>query len=148
MCFFFSSRRRHTRCALVTGVQTCALPISQSSGQPPVLIDSNVESCTSLRGWLARWIFWASNSRSAKDKSNKAAISPRVQSVRRSVILRLPPDLPAAYYDLEVAAHLQHSRSHCFRVLNYPPPRHHDKINITERVLSLHRHTCLSATHI
>src|SRR3546814_9371175 len=27
MCFF-SSRRRHTRCALVTGVQTCALPIS------------------------------------------------------------------------------------------------------------------------
>src|SRR3546814_5551498 len=40
MCgFFFSSRRRHTRCALVTGVQTCALPIyarvncqSQSGG--------------------------------------------------------------------------------------------------------------------
>src|SRR3546814_10006809 len=26
-CFFCSSRRRHTRCALVTGVQTCALPI-------------------------------------------------------------------------------------------------------------------------
>src|SRR3546814_18667172 len=26
--FFFASRRRHTRCALVTGVQTCALPIS------------------------------------------------------------------------------------------------------------------------
>src|SRR3546814_6188103 len=25
--FFFTSRRRHTRCALVTGVQTCALPI-------------------------------------------------------------------------------------------------------------------------
>src|SRR3546814_2315601 len=30
--FFFSSRRRHTRCALVTGVQTCALPIL--TGQP------------------------------------------------------------------------------------------------------------------
>src|SRR3546814_4245416 len=30
VCFvFFSSRRRHTRCALVTGVQTCALPISR-----------------------------------------------------------------------------------------------------------------------
>src|SRR3546814_10629430 len=28
MFVFFSSRRRHTRCALVTGVQTCALPIS------------------------------------------------------------------------------------------------------------------------
>src|SRR3546814_5002490 len=32
MVFFFSSRRRHTRCALVTGVQTCALPISR--GRP------------------------------------------------------------------------------------------------------------------
>src|SRR3546814_5928588 len=27
--FFFSSRRRHTRCALVTGVQTCALPVNR-----------------------------------------------------------------------------------------------------------------------
>src|SRR3546814_7884266 len=27
MVFFLLSRRRHTRCALVTGVQTCALPI-------------------------------------------------------------------------------------------------------------------------
>src|SRR3546814_5351757 len=31
-CFFFSSRRRHTRCALVTGVQTCALPICSFGG--------------------------------------------------------------------------------------------------------------------
>src|SRR3546814_4432877 len=30
--FFFSSRRRHTRCALVTGVQTCALPIYPGYG--------------------------------------------------------------------------------------------------------------------
>src|SRR3546814_5603544 len=29
---FFSSRRRHTRCALVTGVQTCALPIFALNG--------------------------------------------------------------------------------------------------------------------
>src|SRR3546814_6413531 len=28
MRFCLSSRRRHTRCAVVTGVQTCALPIS------------------------------------------------------------------------------------------------------------------------
>src|SRR3546814_5562570 len=34
---FFSSRRRHTRCALVTGVQTCALPISLDfMGRSPV----------------------------------------------------------------------------------------------------------------
>src|SRR3546814_6016023 len=33
--FFFSSRRRHTRCALVTGVQTCALPIFPGRRPPP-----------------------------------------------------------------------------------------------------------------
>src|SRR3546814_4492988 len=35
VCFFFSSRRRHTRCALVTGVQTCALPILSAHGGQP-----------------------------------------------------------------------------------------------------------------
>src|SRR3546814_17614417 len=34
VCFFFSSRRRHTRCALVTGVQTCALPIWKAIAEP------------------------------------------------------------------------------------------------------------------
>src|SRR3546814_16849470 len=33
VCVFFSSRRRHTRCALVTGVQTCALPICDPGGE-------------------------------------------------------------------------------------------------------------------
>src|SRR3546814_19334149 len=32
LCFFLSSRRRHTSCALVTGVQTCALPSFVSLG--------------------------------------------------------------------------------------------------------------------
>src|SRR3546814_5143825 len=32
LLFFVSSRRRHTRCALVTGVQTCALPIFPPEG--------------------------------------------------------------------------------------------------------------------
>src|SRR3546814_7643970 len=40
MCllFFLASRRRHTRCALVTGVQTCALPISLDPVVVPVLL--------------------------------------------------------------------------------------------------------------
>src|SRR3546814_13581083 len=41
---FFSSRRRHTRCALVTGVQTCALPISVLARQgelPQVRLDES-----------------------------------------------------------------------------------------------------------
>src|SRR3546814_20034582 len=37
--FFFSSRRRHTRCALVTGVQTCALPISFDCHDPLALAE-------------------------------------------------------------------------------------------------------------
>src|SRR3546814_1166688 len=41
-CFFFSSRRRHTRCALVTGVQTCALPIFTPATSPP---DSGTATC-------------------------------------------------------------------------------------------------------
>src|SRR3546814_13246715 len=44
--FFFSSRRRHTRCALVTGVQTCALPI-YVRGQPSDYDEWNCD------GW--RW---------------------------------------------------------------------------------------------
>src|SRR3546814_4825988 len=32
---FLSSRRLHTRCALVTGVQTCALPIERSTETDP-----------------------------------------------------------------------------------------------------------------
>src|SRR3546814_7302376 len=41
--FFFSSRRRHTSCALVTGVQTCALPIS---GNPDgTLVNALLHHC-------------------------------------------------------------------------------------------------------
>src|SRR3546814_3840078 len=42
--FFFSSRRRHTRCALVTGVQTCALPIllRQVYGEAHVIYARNI----------------------------------------------------------------------------------------------------------
>src|SRR3546814_1173790 len=35
LIFFFSSRRRHTRCALVTGIQTCALPICRGPRPKP-----------------------------------------------------------------------------------------------------------------
>src|SRR3546814_21081685 len=40
--FFFSSRRRHTRCALVTGVQTCALPIAVAGILVDIVIFSPV----------------------------------------------------------------------------------------------------------
>src|SRR3546814_14011355 len=41
--FFFSSRRRHTRCALVTGVQTCALPILSRPLDPPPAREAAIE---------------------------------------------------------------------------------------------------------
>src|SRR3546814_9885701 len=45
-CFLFSSRRRHTRCALVTGVQTCALPICY--GRPEIL---NTDQGSQFTSW-------------------------------------------------------------------------------------------------
>src|SRR3546814_15430748 len=49
--FFFSSRRRHTRCALVTGVQTCALPISpRCRARPTPRRDRRRKAPRSCRG--------------------------------------------------------------------------------------------------
>src|SRR3546814_6360922 len=51
--FFFSSRRRHTRCALVTGVQTCALPISRKVRGglvDPRLVETRVDLIERLAG--------------------------------------------------------------------------------------------------
>src|SRR3546814_5951368 len=49
--FFFSSRRRHTRCALVTGVQTCALPIYSypEESQSAAASDLDMASATSAQ---------------------------------------------------------------------------------------------------
>src|SRR3546814_7171211 len=42
--FCFTSRRRHTRCALVTGVQTCALPIYLAGAPAKAYLDAYVIS--------------------------------------------------------------------------------------------------------
>src|SRR3546814_11112671 len=60
--FFFSSRRRHTRCALVTGVQTCALPIcspcesNQAEVQISALSSDFLVSISGRAPFLARWV--------------------------------------------------------------------------------------------
>src|SRR3546814_8810069 len=49
MCFVFSSRRLHTRCALVTGVQTCALPIFLSGNRTELVHEGYLYStCSGL----------------------------------------------------------------------------------------------------
>src|SRR3546814_1691837 len=47
---FFSSRRRHTRCALVTGVQTCALPIFLILDEPTN--DFDIDTLNVLEDYL------------------------------------------------------------------------------------------------
>src|SRR3546814_19012216 len=54
LVFFFSSRRRHTRCALVTGVQTCALPISASISAVGIVSSHDFSSCRqAMSGWVS-----------------------------------------------------------------------------------------------
>src|SRR6188768_4449213 len=61
--FFFSSRRRHTRCRLVTGVQTCALPISLAMGFDHVALCAGAGKPTvlDLPNGLARGVRAASD---------------------------------------------------------------------------------------
>src|SRR3546814_5491685 len=50
--FCFSSRRRHTRCALVTGFQTCALPILRPHGLT-VAVDLGARDTATIGGMVA-----------------------------------------------------------------------------------------------
>src|SRR3546814_10843446 len=54
-CMIFSSSRRHTSCALVTGVQTCALPIfvDRAGGKIPTVEMAGDDD--RARGWVAAW---------------------------------------------------------------------------------------------
>src|SRR3546814_19239891 len=55
LVLFFSSRRRHTRCALVTGVQTCALPIYPKGRVPALLTDHGViTEIPAILGYIGR----------------------------------------------------------------------------------------------
>src|SRR3546814_4054961 len=54
ICFFFSSRRRHTRCALVTGVQTCALPIWLSLVFPLLFLPLALPAGVLIDRWSVR----------------------------------------------------------------------------------------------
>src|SRR3546814_16297548 len=78
--FFFSSRRRHTRCALVTGVQTCALPICSMSA---IRLPALCTVCSSGLSYglsmvlrrLYRWLRRVSESRSEERRVGTECVS-------------------------------------------------------------------------
>src|SRR3546814_3062894 len=75
--FIFSSRRRHTRCALVTGVQTCALPIWAAldtiSFMPLAQADAN--SGVIISDWYA-------NPAAPTERARKSVVQGKRVSVR------------------------------------------------------------------
>src|SRR3546814_3233232 len=61
--FFFSSRRRHTRCSLVTGVQTCALPISLAREHNILVVHDLAYADITFDGYVAPSILQVPNAR-------------------------------------------------------------------------------------
>src|SRR3546814_9525578 len=105
--FFFSSRRRHTRCALVTGVQTCALPILiqifllviVSQGSPCLEIGSvaapastghsrAISSFTFRRRFSSLRSPWAQQVSSGEAGSNRGRSAPLERTRMRSLFTR------------------------------------------------------------
>src|SRR3546814_8292886 len=98
--FFFSSRRRHTRCALVTGVQTCALPISAPLKQrmdsrlreddreglgmtrKGDVMTSSRHSAARISILLSELIISSTVSRSARARTRKSIVEGKGKSVR------------------------------------------------------------------
>src|SRR3546814_12241991 len=87
------SRRRHTRSALVTGVQTCALPISPARAGPPRV--SQGRRGLGPRAWRRRLsretvrgprAVRARARRAAPPRYRAAGLGPRARPVRQSVV--------------------------------------------------------------
>src|SRR3546814_13852785 len=95
--FFFSRGRRHTRCALVTGVQTCALPISwyqlvsrirniAEHAMVPDNDDALRNTRTTYAGWLTRLVlapYWVNRS---EERRVGKELSVRLALVGRSIL--------------------------------------------------------------
>src|SRR3546814_1804051 len=89
--FFFSSRRRHTRCALVTGVQTCALPISLRQPWVSVTIptEQGMERGMAVaRGMISEEELDSQNEREVVDEARDLVsnLELRVQQVKNGIL--------------------------------------------------------------
>src|SRR3546814_5636550 len=74
MLFFFSSKRRHTRCALVTGVQTCALPIYPNGFELKAALSARY-------GVPAAWITLGNGSNDLLELASLALLAPGAAAV-------------------------------------------------------------------
>src|SRR3546814_7264299 len=101
--FFFSSRRRHTRCALVTGVQTCALPIS-------TLLTARTAMSLKIPAWIGtRPGGWREGtSVRAEPQSRAAAAHPPIESRSRAAAIA---DAVAVHQRREAAMESSGSRA-------------------------------------
>src|SRR3546814_1949124 len=97
--FFFSSRRRHTRCALVTGVQTCALPIcadvpagARGIGRPAMNAPQPAHRSTSavvVQSLMWLWLIGLSvlvalGYQAMNDQADQERLDSRLQRLERS----------------------------------------------------------------
>src|SRR3546814_8110897 len=73
--FFFSSRIRHTRCALVTGVQTCALPICLWALAPGTFSGGEQQRINIARSFIVPWpVLLLDEPTASLDDANNAVV--------------------------------------------------------------------------
>src|SRR3546814_13180931 len=88
LCLFFSSRRRHTRCALVTGVQTlCSSDLQGRHRQAadrclPQWRAADRPVCLSRRRWAALPLLWRLEALQRRAPDRKSVVSGKSVSVR------------------------------------------------------------------
>src|SRR3546814_11366058 len=86
--FFLSSRRRHTRCALVTGVQTCALPICLSGTKGQIMAKKSAIEKNKHRERLAKR--YAAKRERLKTLANDRSAAPEEAFAARLKLAELP----------------------------------------------------------
>src|SRR3546814_3421800 len=107
--FFFSSRRRHTRCALVTGVQTCALPISYLEKKGKRLEQESREDAgrqKAIKDEL-EWIRQSPKARQAKSKARIKSFDQLVEAQEKripgkaQIVIQVPQRLGGKVIEVE-----------------------------------------------
>src|SRR3546814_721544 len=108
--FFFSSRRRHTRCALVTGVQTCALPIyrrcARTMGRSPSCGAGTCSSTPIVRSWPSRCTTIITNGRCTTCATGSPRSSPPRRPNRYRPDSSIREDAPMAKWECTICGHI------------------------------------------